>query len=129
MRILVCGDRNWADRKFIAEVLEDMKDNFSTWQVLIEGEAPGADSIAAKWARRNGITVFAFPADWDLYGRAAGPIRNKQMLDEGKPDMVIAFHDNIEESRGTRNMLTILRKSGMKQVWLYSHNADPRRWD
>ena len=51
------------------------------------------------------MLVNPFPAQWSKYGRAAGPLRNTQMLSEGNPDIVLAFHDNIKRSRGTRNMI------------------------
>jgi hypothetical protein len=73
---------------------------------VIEGEAPGADTMAREWAEDNGVLPEKFPADWDRYGRAAGPIRNKQMLVEGKPDLVLAFSYDLKTSRGTRNMVT-----------------------
>jgi hypothetical protein len=46
-----------------------------------------------------------FPAEWKKYGNAAGPIRNARMLNEGVPDVVIAFHENIHKSKGTKNMM------------------------
>ena len=49
----------------------------------------------------NGVVVEEFKADWDKFGRAAGPIRNAQMLREGKPDLVVAFPGG----RGTANMV------------------------
>ena len=72
---------------------------------VIEGEAPGADTIARWWAVRRGISIDAYPAKWDEYGKAAGPIRNKQMLVEGKPDLVVAFTPDLSTSRGTKNMV------------------------
>jgi hypothetical protein len=62
---------------------------------------------------RSNIKVLAFPAQWDTYGRAAGPIRNRQMLNEGRPDEVIAFHEHIDESKGTANMVKIAKAAGI----------------
>ncbi len=70
------------------------------FSVVIHGNAPGADSLAGEWARARGVPVEAYPAEWDLYGRAAGHLRNRQMLDEGEPDIVIAFPGG----RGTADM-------------------------
>lgn len=72
---------------------------------IIEGEAAGADMMAKHWAAERGIPFTGYPANWFLYHRAAGPIRNKQMLTEGKPDMVVAFHGDIWSSKGTQNMV------------------------
>lgn len=96
MKVLVCGDRNWTDTKKVRERLSQ----FPPGTVIIEGECRGADRIAARVALRLGFTVDAYPADWDTHGRAAGPIRNSRMLNQS-PDLVIAFHPDIDKSSGT----------------------------
>jgi hypothetical protein len=102
-KVLVCGSRDWLDREPIRVWLCKLHDwGFDT---LIEGEARGADTIAREEAEKLGFTVLKFPADWDKYHKAAGPIRNKQMLVEGKPDLVIAFSKDIQNSKGTKNMI------------------------
>jgi hypothetical protein len=78
--------------------------------VLIEGGAPGADSLANAWAKKRGVPFRTFPAKWLLYGRKrAGPIRNQQMLDEGVPDCVVAFPGWI----GTADMMRRARAAGI----------------
>lgn len=113
-RALICGDRNWTDHEPIRAWLDKLKD--WGYDTLIEGEAPGADSIARDEAYAMGFTVLKFPANWRKYGRAAGPIRNRQMLEEGKPDIVVGFHPNILASRGTKDMLTQAKKRGIETV-------------
>ena len=81
---------------------------------IIQGEARGADLIAKSVARAQGCPIECYPADWAQYGKAAGPIRNKQMLDEGKPDLVLAFSEDIGSSRGTANMVMQARKRGIE---------------
>ena len=66
-----------------------------------------------------GFAVRSYPADWTTYGKAAGPIRNKVMLDQGL-DIVIAFHPDIEQSKGTRHMVSIARAKG---ITVEVHNA------
>jgi hypothetical protein len=100
MRVLVCGGRNFSDYSFLSSVLTNIHTTTKITRI-IQGEAPGADTLARQWANEHNILIIGFPADWNTYGRAAGPIRNKQMLDEGKPDVVIAFPGN----KGTRNMV------------------------
>lgn len=112
MRILICGDRNWDDPKPIAWLIRGLKFG-PTDLVVIEGEARGADSLAGRSAERQGVTVEKYPALWDEHGRAAGPIRNQQMLTEGKPDIVFAFHDDLEASKGTADMVMRALKSGL----------------
>lgn len=121
MRILVCGDRNWTDKNLILDRLKEYPKDV----VIIEGEARGADSLARKAAEELGLEVLAFPAQWAKFGRAAGPIRNTQMLDEGKPDEVLAFHDHIVDSLGTANMLKQARRRGIR-VSLISHSSEIR---
>ena len=59
------------------------------------------------------MTIAVYPADWKKYGRAAGPIRNLQMLDNGKPDICYAFHDCIEKSKGTKDMVNRCKANGL----------------
>jgi hypothetical protein len=106
IRVLVCGSRHFNDVPFIEGVL----DAFSI-SCIIEGEARGVDKIAGAYGKRRGLDVCAFPARWDLHGKAAGPIRNTQMLKEGLPDLVIAFRG--PNSRGTQNMIDQAEKAGI----------------
>lgn len=108
MKVLVCGDRNWADKELIKSILKSTPD----LELVIEGGARGADTLAREAAVELGVEVREYRADWEKYGRAAGPIRNRQMLDE-KPDLVIAFHDNISESKGTADTLREAKRRGI----------------
>lgn len=125
MRVLVCGDRNWDDKKFIDKVLFEYWYNRLVLEedfVVIHGAARGADSIAGKIAREQSVTEEAFPAQWEKHGKSAGPIRNQQMLDEGKPGLVLAFHDNIEGSKGTKDMVARAKRAGI-ETRVYSHSS------
>lgn len=116
MRVLVCGDRNWEDHWIIMRVLRGIYEGARDWMwplVVVHGAAPGADSMANACAGDIGAVVEPYPAEWDKYGRAAGPRRNQQMLDEGKPDVVLAFHDNLAESKGTGDMVRRAKKAGL----------------
>lgn len=99
-RALVCGGRDFTDYNRLERVMDRLSTDF-TITAIIEGDARGADRLAGQWAQRRGIPDLKFPANWNRHGRAAGFIRNKQMLDEGKPDLVIAFPGG----RGTDNMI------------------------
>ncbi len=110
MRILVCGSRTWTDGGRIAENLLRLVVNQSVpLCTVIHGGARGADMLAGVAALKLGLDMRVFPADWKRYGRAAGAIRNQQMLDEGKPDIVLAFWDG--KSRGTMDMVNRARKA------------------
>jgi hypothetical protein len=112
MRLLVSGDRNWKRMDIIERELK----KFPNDTVVIHGMARGADTIAAFVAERLGMKVIPFEAKWHIYGRGAGPIRNQKMLDEGKPDMVLAFHENIKESLGTKDMIERAKKARIKVI-------------
>jgi len=90
MRVLVCGGRAFDDREKLFQSL-DRQHAVTPFSLLIEGGARGADQLAMSWAHERGIEHLRFDADWEARGRAAGPIRNQRMLDEGRPDVVIAF--------------------------------------
>lgn len=109
MRVLVCGSRNWAKVAPIRRELQRIKD----LECVIEGEAKGADRLSRWVATDLGVPVERFPADWLQYGRAAGPIRNRKMLRDGKPDLVLAFHENLAESKGTKDMVEQAKRAGV----------------
>lgn len=107
MRVLVCGSRHFNDSKLLEEVL-----NGYPITTVIEGEARGADTLSRIYAEHRGIPVERYPADWNLYGKRAGPIRNTAMLTKGKPDMCVAFRG--PNSRGTQNMIDQAQKAGVE---------------
>jgi YspA, cpYpsA-related SLOG family len=110
MRILVCGGRDYTDRDKVYEVLDTLYEEFMpSFDGIIEGGAKGADSFAKKWAIDYNLTLWSFPADWKQYGKAAGAIRNQQMLDEGKPNLVVAFPGG----KGTADMVRRALKAGI----------------
>lgn len=111
MRVLVCGARDFTIESAVWGLLSDFL-QVAKVEVLIHGGAPGVDTIAGQWANERGIPVEVFPADWDASGRAAGPIRNQRMIDEGKPDVVFA----INGGRGTADMLRRARRAGIPSI-------------
>lgn len=122
MRLLVCGGRDFSDTTLAYRVLDKLHRERMIG-VVIEGDARGADRIAGYWARRNRIDNLKFPADWRAHGKAAGPIRNKRMLDEGKPDAVLAFPGG----RGTANMIEQARGAGIEVIESIPPPADRNR--
>ena len=110
-RIAVTGGGNYADAAELDRILTAV-DKKHTIACLIQGGAPGADTLAADWARERGIPVTTFPADWTTHGKAAGPIRNEKMLREGDVHAVVAFKGRD----GTQNCVDTARKMGIP-VW------------
>lgn len=109
MRVLVGGGRDYADRKKVFDTLDSIRKELGTI-TIIHGGASGADALALAWAMARGFDSLQFKADWNKHGRAAGPIRNQQMLDEGHPDLVIAFPGGC----GTADMVRRARASGIE---------------
>lgn len=112
MRVLVCGSRHFNDINLMSSVLTELREEREEFSTIIHGAARGADTLAGQYAQRHSIDVRAFPAKWKEHGKAAGPIRNKLMLSEGKPDLVIAFM--YPDSRGTKNMVEQAQKAGIE---------------
>ena len=108
MRILVCGGRGFSNRSRFDSIMDWFADAHDL--VIIHGGARGADNLAGDWADVNRTGLEVYPADWDKYGKAAGFIRNQQMLDEGKPDLVVAFPGG----NGTADMIRRARKAGIE---------------
>jgi len=124
MRLLVCGSRHWDDEDTIYRVLDDLTAGHVD-VVVIEGEAPGADTMARSWAAGRGVPFDPYPADWDgarARGdyRKAGPERNQRMLDEGHPTLVVAFP--LGDSRGTWDMVRRAQRAGVP-VRIYDHRS------
>jgi len=84
---------------------------------IVSGGAVGADTLGAEWSDAQGLPEpIIFLPDWTRYGRAAGPIRNQDIVDAA--DFVVAFWDG--KSRGTRSALRYAKKVGKPaHVWLY----------
>ena len=114
MKVLVCGDRNWTDREAIRSWLSKLQD--WGYDTIIQGHARGADKVSASEAKCMRLKVLTFPAKWEQYGRAAGPIRNQEMLDVGEPDLVVYFHNDLSKSKGTADMVRRAKKAGIEVI-------------
>ena len=115
MRLLVCGSRTFNRKDLMWAKLDEILEDVPLDEiVIIQGMAPGADTLALEYALEYDLTHEDYPADWKTHGRKAGFLRNTQMLEEGKPTDVAAFVDKpIEESRGTHMMCKIAKEAGV----------------
>ena len=123
MKILVCGDRDWSNEEYLEQVLIALGTEYGVPYTIIQGGARGADTMAYYFAQRWNLPCETYRAEWTLYGRAAGAIRNREMLTDGKPDLVVAFHDDLENSKGTKNMVNIAHKAGVP-VRVFTSNGE-----
>jgi len=115
VKVLVCGSRGWKDPLPINAMLagfDVLAEGGGDRVTVIHGGARGADTLAKSLAVQWGLDVIDEPADWDTYGRAAGPIRNQKMLDKYQPDVVLAFR-TYGKSTGTDDMVARARKAGI----------------
>ena len=112
-RLIIAGSRNISvSTKRVFAALDQVD-----WPVthVVSGCARGADRLGEHYARSRNLSVDQFPADWDTFGKSAGPRRNKQMLEHS--DALFAIWDG--KSRGTQHMINITRTAG-KPVRIYN---------
>lgn len=109
MIVLVCGGRDYRNSACVFRVLDELHSKRHI-DHLIQGGAYGADRIAALWSKASRVTLTTYWADWPSLGKQAGPARNQRMLDEGKPELVVAFPGG----RGTADMVRRARAAGVE---------------
>ena len=108
MIVLVCGGRDYQDRRVVFDTLDRLHEREGV-SLLIEGGARGADRFAREWAQERGCPYRTFCAQWKKYGKSAGPIRNAEMLRFGKPQLLVAFPGGA----GTENMIDQANAAGV----------------
>lgn len=124
MRILITGSRNHTDVQLIenaiqTHTLDQQREDIT----IVSGGCPtGADRIAEEYARRQGFPLEIHHAAWAKHGRAAGPIRNQEMVNAGA-DVVLAFP--FGESRGTWGCIRAAQAAGLT-VNIYSADRSMR---
>lgn len=107
MRTIIAGSREGITKEQVYKTIEDSGFDISA---VLCGEARGVDNYGKQWALERGIEVISYPADWDKYGKAAGPIRNKLMAENA--EALIAVWDGY--SRGTSHMINLARSMGLE---------------
>lgn len=118
-RLLITGTRHGWDETELKEALADAHRQLNQpgeSAVLVHGAAPGVDSQAAVIWQLWGFETEAHPADWSLHGKAAGPIRNQEMVDLGA-DLCLAFV--AADSRGTRHCASAAEEAGIPVQFFY----------
>lgn len=107
MKVLVCGGRAYKDYNNVKKVL-----NQYPITTIVHGNAAGADTLADRYAKEQDIVLDVYSANWNLYGKNAGPIRNIQMLAGSNPDLVIAFPGG----NGTNHMVSLAISKGFNVI-------------
>lgn len=119
-RIIVAGTRDFNNYEmlntelsdFIDTILDDVEAQADI--EFISGTAKGADSLGEKFAKSRGYSLKFFPADWNKYGKAAGPIRNKQMAEYASEERGVLFAFWDGKSRGSKNMIELAKTYGLE---------------
>jgi hypothetical protein len=126
VRVIVTGSRDWPFPMEVYRALTDLVTEAGEWLepdeygntlpahsfVVVHGDCPtGADSAADDWCISEWVKPERHPADWNNHGKAAGFIRNKEMVDLGA-DLILAFQKN--KSKGTQHTIDLARKAGIE---------------
>ena len=123
MRVLVCGGRNYSDAKFVNWMLDTLHKK-KPIDLIIHSCASGADTFAEKWAAQTpNCTAYGIPTDWKKHGTQAAAIRNRLMLEHGKPTLVLAF----ETGEGSRGLVNTASATGLKVIFAEQlrHHFEP----
>ena len=112
-KLIIAGTRSFNDYELLRNIVSALFMKRRCWTInwneeIVNGGAPGADTLAVRYATEADIPFKVFPADWKKYGRSAGPRRNRQMAEYA--DAAIVFWDG--KSRGTQNMIQQMRELG-----------------
>lgn len=114
MRILITGGRDYKRESFLLSTLNIHTEDTPHVTIVTGGCPTGADAIAKKWAEKNSsnVSLEEYPADWNKYGKAAGPIRNQHMVNLGA-DYCLAFPTG---GRGTAHCIKAAKESGIETI-------------
>lgn len=114
LRIIIAGSRVFDNYNLLESTISEFLIENTNNVEIISGTARGADQLGEQFARNHGYQVRRFPANWNLYGKSAGPIRNREMAEyaSGGQGVLFAFWDG--KSRGTKSMINLAKKYGLE---------------
>lgn len=112
MKVIIAGSRNIEDYDVVE--LAVLQSKFEDITEVVSGCARGVDFLGEQWALNNNIPIRSFPAEWGLYGKSAGYIRNGKMAQYA--DALIAVWDG--KSRGTKHMIDLAKE---RNLLVYVH--------
>ncbi|MBL4559392.1 MAG: DUF2493 domain-containing protein [Labilibaculum sp.] len=110
MKIIIAGGRNFTDYQKLCKVCDQLLQDQTNIEIISGAYYKGADKLGEQYAKEKGYKITRFPANWNKYGKAAGPKRNEQMANYS--DALIAFWDG--ESRGAKNMIQLARSNNLE---------------
>lgn len=113
MIVAVVGSRSFTDQDIAYNVLDTLHEQFR-FTGVVSGGARGADLLGKLWSQKNYLLYTEHRPDWERFGKPAGYIRNKLIIDDA--DVVVAFWNG--KSKGTKHSINIAKKAGKKYlVW------------
>ena len=130
-RVIIAGTRTFNDYKLLCDTMDHLLQNIDDEIIIIEGGARGADRLGKHYAQERGYRVRSFPANWELYGKKAGMVRNRRMAiaaSEGGAEHggLVAFWDG--QSPGTKNMIEEAKARGLKvRVKRYTPSEEEKK--
>ena len=111
VHVIIAGGRDLTDQALVSSKMDKIMSNIPKQDiVVVSGKARGADRLGEGWAKSRQIQIEEYPANWDKWGKRAGYIRNEEMAKSATH--LVAFWDGV--SRGTKHMITLARKEGLK---------------
>ncbi|MDV7187727.1 DUF2493 domain-containing protein [Lutibacter sp. TH_r2] len=110
MKLIIAGSRTFTDYNKLKQICDQFLQNQNNIEIVSGAYYRGADKIGEQYAKERGYELTRFPADWDKFGRAAGPKRNEQMAEYA--DALIAFWDR--ESKGTKHMIELAKQKNLR---------------
>lgn len=114
LRVIIAGSREFDNYNLLESTISNfIKENTNNVEI-VSGTARGADQLGEQFAIEYGYQIKRFPANWNLYGKSAGPIRNREMAEyaSGGQGVLFAFWDG--KSRGTKSMIDLAKKYGLE---------------
>ena len=114
LRVIIAGSRDFNNYDLLESTISNyLKENIANVEI-VSGTARGADQLGEQFANNHRYRIKSFPANWNLYGKSAGPIRNREMAEyaSGGQGVLFAFWDG--KSRGTKSMINLAKKYGLE---------------
>jgi len=113
-KVIIAGGRDFTNYQMVEDHCDRILKNKENIEI-VSGGATGVDALAETYSVKKGFQFIKFSANWKEYGKAAGPIRNRQMAKYA--DALIAFWNG--QSRGTKNMIELAAKESLKTRIIY----------
>ncbi len=112
MKLIIAGGRNFTNYKKLCQACDHLLQDQTNIEIVSGAYYKGADKLGEQYAKERGYKITQFPANWNKYGKSAGPKRNQQMANYA--NALIAFWDG--KSKGTKNRIDLAKSSHLKGI-------------